>query len=280
MFYRRYIPVPPLDSLVGCLWYSEGLQGTHAQERLLPNGEAGIVFDLHDQPVQIYDPANPCPSGIYPAAVFCGARSDCFILDTSRQERVIGIQFHPGGSLPFFPMPASEVANDTYNLGDLWPVEAHLLREEMLAASAAEPNLAAGVATMFRILERTLLSRLKSGWPLRPEIQFAVRQLSRPGTAIRIQHLAEQAGFSGRRFMEVFREQTGLSPKTFQRVRRFQQVLRMLHRGSDQAWASIAADCGYFDQAHFIHDFRSFAGMTPGEYALAATPHLNHVPLL
>ncbi len=280
MIYCRQIPAPPLDALVSCLWYSEGLQGAHAQERLLPNGESGIVFDLRDQPVHIYDAADPRCSTTYPPAIFCGARSDCFIIDTSRQERVIGIQFHPGGALPFLDMPASEVANNTYSLDDLWPGHAALLREEMLMASAHAPRAEAGVAAMFRILERSLLSRLKSGRPLLPEIRFAARQLSRPGTAVRIQHLAEQTGFSGRRFMEVFREQTGLAPKTFQRVRRFQHVLRKLHRGSDQVWAALAADCGYFDQAHFIHDFRSFAGMTPSEYALAATPHLNHVPLL
>jgi AraC-like DNA-binding protein len=284
MFYRRSIPAAPLDALVACLWYSEGIQGTHAQERLLPNGEAGIVFDLRDQPVLIYDAQNPTLYTSHPPAVFCGARSDCFVIDTSRQERVIGIQFHPGGSLPFFPMPASEVANDTYSLGDLWPREADLLREEMLAASALSPNTPTGVARMFGILERALLARFRTsfrnGRTLTPAVQYAIRQLAHPNGDMRVQRVADQVGFSSRRFIQLFREQTGLGPKTFQRVRRFQQVLQRLHRGADQGWASIAADCGYYDQAHFIHDFRAFAGMTPGEYVLAATPHLNHVPLI
>ena len=283
MFYRRYIPAPPLDALVACLWYSEGLQGTHAQERLLPNGESGIVFDLRDQPVRIYDAQNPTQFTAHPPAIFCGARSDCFVIDTSRQERVIGIQFHPGGSLPFFPMPASEVANETYSLSDLWPHEADLLREEMLAASGSAPTIPAGVAAMFRILERALLSRfrtsLRNGLTLAPAVQYAVRQLACPGIDVRVQQVADQVGCSSRRFIQLFRDQTGLAPKTFQRVRRFQHVLQRLHHGTGQGWVGLAADCGYYDQAHFIHDFRAFAGMTPGDYALAATPHLNHVPL-
>jgi len=283
MYYRRYIPAAPLDALVVCLWYSEGLQGTHVQERLLPNGESGIVFDLRNQPVHIYDAQDPTQYTTHPPAVFCGARSDCFVIDTSRQERVIGIQFHPGGSPPFFPMPASEVANETYSLADLWPRESDLLREEMLAASAAVANTQAGVAAMFRILERTLLARLRTrfrnGPSLAPGIQYAVRQLARRDIDVRVQQVADQVGFSSRCFIQIFRDQTGLTPKTFQRVRRFQHVLQRLHRGTDQGWAGVAADCGYYDQAHFIHDFRAFAGMTPGEYVLAATPHLNHVPL-
>ena len=284
MFYRRYIPAPPLDALVACLWYSEGLEGVHAQERLLPNGESGIVLDLREEPVRIYDAQDASRYTTHPPAVFCGARSGCFIIDTSRQERVIGIQFYPGGSLPFFPMPASEVANETYSLSDLWPHEADLLREEMLSASAAQSNRQAAEAAMFRILERSLLTRLKDGATLAPAIQFAVRRLSRPGASPLgfnqpIQQLADQVGCSSRRFIQLFRDQTGLAPKTFQRVRRFQHVLQRLHVGTGKGWASLAAECGYYDQAHFIHDFRAFAGMTPGEYVLAATPHLNHVPL-
>ena len=98
---------------------------------------------------------------------------------------------------------------------------------------------------------------------------------------MRVSDVAERAGMGSRRFMEKFREQTGLAPKAFQRVRRFQQVLQSLHTSErfDGSFAALAADCGYYDQAHFIHDFRRFAGMTPRDYLAAATPHLNHVPL-
>jgi AraC-like DNA-binding protein len=72
----------------------------------------------------------------------------------------------------------------------------------------------------------------------------------------------------------------GLAPKVFCRVRRFQRVLRMLHKTTQVDWADVALECGYYDQAHFIHDFQSFCGLTPSAYLAAATPHLNHVPLV
>jgi AraC-like DNA-binding protein len=271
MFYRRYTPPLPLAAFVSCIWYSEGLQGTHERERLLPNGESGIVFDLREEPVRIYDAQEIGKFVIYAPAIFCGARTDCFVIDTSRQERVIGIQFRPGGAFPFLAMPASEVANQTYSLDDVWPGHTAQIRDALMNAS--------GVGAMFAILEQALRSRLKHSSLLHPAVAFAIGQLTRPLPNVLVRDVADRVGLSSRRFIELFRDQTGLTPKAFQRVRRFQRVLRGLHAGGDENWAGVAYDCGYYDQAHFIHDFRMFAGMTPGEYVTVATPHLNHVPL-
>jgi AraC-like DNA-binding protein len=263
---------------VDCIWCSEGFDGEHERERLLPNGESCIVFDLRDQPVRIYDANAIDDAGnagkfiTYAPAIFCGSRTDCFVIETSRQERVIGIQFRPGGAFPFLAMPASEVANATYSLDDVWPGQAESIRDALMNA--------VGVAAMFAILERALLARLRRSSPLHPAVVFAVGRLAKRGEGMRVRDVAEQVGFSSRHFMELFREQTGLTPKAFQRVRRFQQVLHLLHLDSEPNWASVALRCGYYDQAHFIHDFREFSGMTPGEYAAVATPHLNHVPLV
>ena len=58
----------------------------------------------------------------------------------------------------------------------------------------------------------------------------------------------------------------GLTPKLFSRVSRFQKVIQTAHALDDINWTRIALDCGYYDQAHFIHDFQAFAGITPSEY--------------
>ena len=171
MIYRRYTPKPPLFALVECFWFAEGFEGSHVLERLLPNGESGIVIDLRDEPVRIYDGLDIERYESYAPAIFCGARTDCFVIDTSRQERVIGIQFRPGGAFPFLRMPAHEAANATYALDDIWPGEAVLLREKLLAAASA--------AQMFAILERTLLARLSAKAALDPAIAFAAGCLGR-----------------------------------------------------------------------------------------------------
>lgn len=274
MLYRRYTPQPPLAALVGCIWYLEGFEGSHEQERLLPNGESAIIFDLREEPVRIYDAQDRRRFTTFAPAIFCGARTDCFVIETSQQARVLGIQFRPGGAFAFLSMPACEVANDTFSLDDLWPGEAARIRDALMNAGSVD--------AMFCILERALLARLRSSWQLHPAIAFAAGRLAEPACNLRIGDLACHVGFSSRRFIELFRDQTGLTPKSFQRVRRFQQVLRTLRSQTEepeQNWADVAYRCGYYDQPHFIHDFRMFSGMTPGEYLTVATPHMNHVPL-
>jgi hypothetical protein len=88
------------------------------------------------------------------------------------------------------------------------------------------------------------------------------------------------AAQSARRFIEVFTDEVGLTPKLFCRVQRFQETVRRIGMGRRVDWAGMALDCGYFDQAHFIHDFRAFSGLSPSAYAAQRTGHLNHVPIL
>ena len=94
-----------------------------------------------------------------------------------------------------------------------------------------------------------------------------------------VAEVVDKAGFSQRRFIQLFGEQVGLTPKIFSRVSRFQRVVQIAHGAREIDWADLALDCGYYDQAHFIHDFQSFAGITPSTYLLQRAQHLNHVPL-
>lgn len=79
--------------------------------------------------------------------------------------------------------------------------------------------------------------------------------------------------------IERFKIEVGVTPKRYCRIRRFQRALALSSRG-DADWIRVAMDCGYFDQAHFIHDFRSFAGLTPTGYQTARTSFQNHVKFL
>jgi methylphosphotriester-DNA--protein-cysteine methyltransferase len=64
----------------------------------------------------------------------------------------------------------------------------------------------------------------------------------------------------------VFHEEVGLTPKQFARVRRFGWALRRLRKGSRVNWARLAVECGYYDQAHLIKDFQTFACVCPSAY--------------
>jgi AraC-like DNA-binding protein len=94
-----------------------------------------------------------------------------------------------------------------------------------------------------------------------------------------VKEVSERIGLSQRRFIQLFREEVGLTPKLFCRVRRFQEVIRLLGSGRRPGWAEVALRCGYSDQAHLVHDFREFSGTTPTSYLANRCEHPNHVPL-
>ena len=65
----------------------------------------------------------------------------------------------------------------------------------------------------------------------------------------------------------------------FCRLRRFHKAVAGIYGKHKVEWAAVAADGGYFDQAHFIHDFRAFSGINPSEYVANRTQFMNHVVL-
>jgi AraC-like DNA-binding protein len=75
--------------------------------------------------------------------------------------------------------------------------------------------------------------------------------------------VASELGVSERHLRRVFRETVGVSPKTFSRLVRFQYALRAARENGHRSWADIAAESGYYDQAHLIAEFRELTGVTP-----------------
>ncbi len=268
--HRLHIPGPPLASLVRCFWYWEGAPQPHARERLMPTGEAAIVFNLRDEGMRLYDADDLNRSTSCGLAALTGPRTGCFAIDTPCEDRVIGIEFLPGGTFPFFREPAGEIANQSLPLDCLWNTAGEI-REQLLGAPSVD--------AMFAVLEKALLDRMVRPLEFHPAIVFARSHICRAPHVATIAGVVDRIGLSQRRFIELFRDQIGLSPKSFCRVRRFQRVLQTVHRSKAVDWAQVALDGGYYDQAHFIHDFQAFAGMTPAAYLARATQHLNHVPI-
>lgn len=243
----------------------------------MPTGEPCIIFNLRDNPIRIYDWKNPDQHETFGESVLSGARSEPFVIDTLQQERVFGIQFCAGGSFPFFRIPAAELENRDLPLECVWRGAANIMRERLLESES--------ISEMFTVAEAALMQQLVRPLELHPAVTFAARRFSgNPHTAT-VGSVLDAVGLSHRRFSQLFHEQTGLTPKAFCRVRRFQRVLRYIHTERDTEWTRVALDCGYFDQPHFNHDFQGFSGFTPSAYIAnffkydQHNEHINHVPL-
>jgi AraC-like DNA-binding protein len=256
---RHYvIPRGVLGEFVELFWLYDAQPKAHAQERVLPTATTELVIGLGGS---MADP---------PLALVVGPHSQHWALDTAGTEAVIGVHFKPGGAFPFFGVPAGELHNVRVSLDALWGPNAALLVEQVQAGSSP--------AAKFAVLERVLLSAARTLTRHRA-VDFALRELAIPLEQRSIPEVAGAIGMSQRRFLDRFRGEVGMAPKLYARVRRFQAVVATVQNLRDVDWTDIAAACGYFDQSHFIHDFRAFSGFTPAQYFARRGADLNHVPL-
>lgn len=239
------------------IWIADRAPEPWRQERLLPEGSVELVVDLAAR-----------PSG----DVVCGPHSTFFLLDTTLRQRLVGVHFKPGGAFPFVRPPLLELRNDEVELQSLWGPVARELRERLGDAKTDEER--------FATVERVLLDQGRGRMRHHPAVRFALHEFMRVPLARTVAGVSQAVGLSQRRFIALFTAQVGLTPKVFCRVRRFQKAIRHAHAGRAVSWSTLALDCGYFDQAHFIHDFQAFSGLTPSAWAARRTGHINHVPIL
>jgi AraC-like DNA-binding protein len=122
----------------------------------------------------------------------------------------------------------------------------------------------------FAVLDEVLLRELRDNQPASPEVSQAWRALLASGGTAAVPELAREAGWSSRRLGTRFQAEVGLGPKQAARVVRFDRARRLLQRRVTAAGqpelASLAAACGYYDQAHLAREFRALAGCPPSRW--------------
>ena len=229
-------------------------------------------MNLKEDQTRLYNPEFPHRFVATSVSVLSGVQSRFQVIDTSEQEYVAGVAFKPGGTLPFMRMPAHEARNTDVPLESLWgPHRTATLRERLLEGNDIDSTLDA--------LEAVLQEMWRPPG-LHPAVDYALAAFDRAPLTTSIAKVTDAIGLSAKRFIERFKVEVGLTPKRYCRIRRFQRALTLANRGRQVEWTRVALDCGYFDQAHFIHDFRGFAGLTPTGYQSARTAFQNHVTFL
>jgi AraC-like DNA-binding protein len=250
-----HVPGRPLSEFVAVFWYYQGHEVPNAKERVLPTGVVDLIIRL--------DSARTCDSGMF------GPRTRSVVIKTTSRHELIGVHFRVGGAFPFLQFPVGDLQNAGLSINDLWGEgDAQRLLCMLHEAPTGERK--------FQILEQWLLHLAGDRLQKHPAVVFAMRAFwSGPfGSAA---ELADKTGYSQRYFIELFRNEVGLTPKRFHRLCRFRKVIETVRCQTLVDWADIAFSLGYYDQAHLIHEFREFSGLTPEQYLTLRTPFINHV---
>lgn len=173
--------------------------------------------------------------------------------------QAIGIKFRPGGFYPFLQEPVASFTDDRLPFNEVFndPLEAL----ESYILNHDEEQL------MVEQTEDFLLRHLPERDPKVEKVSGMVKFVKDDASILKVDDLVNRYELSKRSLQRLFRQYVGVSPKwVIQRYRLHEAAEKM---ADDQAenWTQLALDLGYYDQAHFIRDFKSIVGQTPSEYA-------------
>lgn len=248
----RWVPAR-LAGVVEGIWYFEGWL-TQLRERHFPHGRLELVVQLGPLYKEVVDdrtdPFSPtCVSGL---------RLGPDVIEAPPEPCVVlGVRLHPAGAFAVLGRPLHELTGLTADLEDVVQGAATELAERCAAASTPEGRLRAAAAW--------LEGRLRAHPGPDRAVAWMVRELERRSGAVAIGPLRERTGWSKTRLTSRFRDQIGVTPKTFARVLRFRRALELVHREKGEL-SDIALAGGYYDQPHFNAEFRQLSGFTPTEY--------------
>lgn len=273
MIFEQHRPADPLGQFVEHLWFYEGYDPGHTREKVLPDGAIELIIDMEESPKRLYASEDSQKAMEFKGAWISGEHQEYIVIEASPESSMAGIRFRPGGAWPFFEFPISELTNHVVQLDLIWGREIGRLRELLLEAKSVDRK--------FKIMESFLLGLARGRLEPDLAIAFAVEQITRRPQHLVIGDLIEEVGYSHRYFLSRFKKQVGVTPKFLTRVFKFQHALKTLDglpRG-DINWAALSFDWGYYDQAHFINDFRRFSGLRPTDYLKRWWEYPNFLPL-
>jgi AraC-like DNA-binding protein len=256
MLYEVFEPPAELAPYVRFFWALEGevSSGERYVHRSLADGCVEMVFHYRSAFDEITSTGSVETS---PLASIQAQSTRYRRFVTQECFGIFGAYLYPFAIPRLFTFPAYEFTNITPDLESVFGNEGRLLGEQVCSASDNSARIGI-VSDFFR-------SRLRKTKADIHPVFHSIHQVLRSKGLAEIDTLASDQGLSRRQFERRFKELAGLTPKLYSRVVRFQAATEQKVLGTKDL-TEIAYSCGYYDQSHFINDFREFSGYTPKEY--------------
>lgn len=259
----HFAPAPPhLASSVRAFWaFDDDGPPSGADERVVPDGCSEIVVHLGAPFVEL----GPRGYRTQPRALFAGQISKPLWLAASGRVDVFAVRLQPGGARHLGFPPQWMLADGRFEMETVIAPRLRAAWRKALDRLCGTRSFAVRIDAVGGFLERALQPRSADA------TAFCIDAITACAGSCDLASVAHDAGLSPRQLQRRFMDAVGITPKLFARIVRFQGAFERW--GEDpRSWARIAAECGYYDQAHLLRDFRQFAGDPPAAFLAALTP--------
>ena len=253
---KKYKPVHPiLKNLINHFWINSG-ELPDLNHRLLPMRNIDLIINLSSQPLSLYD-GN---SEISLKSCYFTGIMDHFKYSWERPAgniELIGVSFFPAGFYPFFGIPLSEFKNSIIDLHVLDRTVSEQLVEGIKEHKTSFGKLHALECELLKLLDVNLIIDEK----MNSLISHFIRH-EEP----HIENFCNSHGIHKRNFERFANKILGINPKAYLRISRFRKSLYALLNTDYNTLTEVAHNCGYYDQMHFIKEFKHFTGSSPTQF--------------
>ena len=257
MDYQTFQPHPDLESLISCYWTLEVSANDNSQkQRIVPDGCIEMAFILGDD-IKRYTSENEFI--MQPRAMILGQTIEPFYIEPTGYVNTFAIRFYPYGFANFVTEPIKNLANKETPLKALF--------DEKIAKELEQKIIQAkNVNQRIEIIEKFLLERLNEKSTVENIVKRTVDVLLSTNGNTPIKKILKNDLSQRRKLERKFAQQIGVSPKQLAKVIRLQTALKILLNKETESLTKIAYKSEYYDQAHFIKDFKEFTGTNPKDF--------------
>ena len=252
MYFDRIDPPQHLRRIIECYWIIEDDDSTPKQQKIIPDGFTELIFHYGDP----YRISIDGEWNLQSNALLAGQIDKHFYLENTGTSGIFGIKLRPTALTHLFGLNMKELTNKVVELSSIQQRELNILSEVLVSSQPHEQKLAASNSCFEE------LSRIKFNPGV---IDDVVDSLIRHHGMIAVSQLSEVAGVGERQLENLFKKFVGLSPKLYARIIRFSYIFELIKE--QKSWSDLAYEAAFYDQSHFIRNFKAFTGENPADYS-------------
>lgn len=219
----------------------------------LPHGTAELIFQLN-KPSCVGWQGDQFKR--FPEAFLVGVTRETTVWKISGETDIFQVRLKPEGFIQLFNRPLADFFNTFVDLKDLLGWKGMHLLEQLRAANDDMARIA--------VVESFFQQQLRATASENVYFLEALQRIRQAADHLSIESLSKSLHVGERQLQRIFKEKLGLSPKMYHRIVRFSHAYHAIQHNAHLNWADVAFSHSYSDQAHFIRDFKEFAGVTPG----------------
>jgi AraC-like DNA-binding protein len=254
---REYKPSEYLVPFIESFWegsINKEPQG-QLEQKVLPSGYVELIIHLSELHCDLFIGDKWSQSPVY---TLFGVYTEPYEVKFKGQVNVFAIRFKPEGFYSIFGLPAA-LFKSTYD-------DMEMVLDKKFYSFCHRIREAETVSAQIQIAESFLLNRVqRNNCPI-TYLNMAAEKIRKNNGFLLVEELAKDSFISVRQLEREFANKIGISPKQYMKLARFNEVHRLLNANAELPFTKLAYHCGYADQAHFIRDFKSFAGENPKVY--------------